>query len=191
MSASWIALLLAAIAVFWALGAYNRIIRLRTQVMRSLQMLASLWQAQAQAVGLRLAQFAQGQETQSQWATLDEDALRWRPLALAARQFLVCLGCLQAKPHLIAVPDDVASVRAARDIFKAHWQRLQNEREDLAGAPVPPDLQQLWAEHELLSQERLLDYGQAVHTYHQAIGQFPALLLARLCGFGVTGELSV
>jgi LemA protein len=190
VSASWSSILLAAVLVFWALGAYNRLVRLRTQVARSLQDLALLWQSQAQAVGLRLEQFVQGRDTQSQWAGLDDDALRWRPLTLAARQFLACLAMLQAKPHQIAALDDVSSVRAARDIFEASWQRLQSEQDDLAGAPIPPDLQQLWAQHEPLALERLREYNQAVHDYHQAIGQFPALLLAWLFGFGMTSELS-
>jgi LemA protein len=190
VSTSFVSILLAAVLVFWALGAYNRLVRLRAQVVRSLQALAQLWQTQAQAVGVRLEQFAQGRETESQWATLDEDALRWRPLTLAARQFLACLAILQAKPQQIAALDDVSSVRAARDIFEANWQRLRNEQEDLAGTPIPPDLQLLWAQHEPLALERLRDYNQAVRAYHQGIGQFPALLLAWLFGFGMTSELS-
>jgi LemA protein len=187
---SVLSLLLAAVLVFWALGAYNRLVRLRAEVMRSWQALAQLWESQTQALGLRLAQFAQGRETESQWATLDDDALRWRPLALATRQFLACLAAIQAKPQQLAKREDVSAVKAARDIFESHWKKLQNEQDDLAGTPVPPDLQQLMAQHELLAQERLSDYRQTVAAYHQAIGQFPALLLAWLFGFGMTGELN-
>jgi LemA protein len=187
---SVLSMVLAAVLVFWALGAYNRLVRLRSAVMRSLQTLAQLWQSQAQAVGLRLEQFAQGRETESQWATLDDDALRWRPLALATRQFLTCLAAVQAQPQQLAKLDDVSAVKAARDIFESHWHKLHNAQDDLAGTPVPPDLQQLMTQHELLAQERLRDYGQAVTAYHQAIGQFPAVLLAWLFGFGMTGELS-
>ncbi len=189
MSATLITAILATVLVFWALGAYNRLVRLRGQVTRSLQLLAAQWQSQAQAVGMRLEQYAQGQETESQWARLDDDALRWRPLTLSARQFLSCLAVLQAKPQQIAALDDASSVRAARDIFESNWQRLQNTQDDLAGTPVPPDLQQLWAQHEPLARERLRDYNLAVQAYHQAIGQFPALTLAWLFGFDMTGEL--
>jgi LemA protein len=187
---SVLSMVLAAVLVFWALGAYNRLVRLRSAVMRSLQTLAQLWQSQAQAVGLRLEQFAQGRETESQWATLDDDALRWRPLALATRQFLTCLAAVQAQPQQLAKLDDISAVKAARDIFESHWHKLHNAQDDLAGTPVPPDLQQLMTQHELLAQERLRDYSQAVTAYHQAIGQFPAVLLAWLFGFGMTGELS-
>jgi LemA protein len=189
VSTSLITIVLACILVFWALGAYNRLVRLRGQVARSLQALASTWQTQAQAVGLRLEQYAQGRETESQWASLDDDALRWRPLTLSARQFLACLTVLQAKPAQVAALDDLSSVRAARDIFESNWQRLINAHDDLAGAPVPPDLQVLWAQHEPMAQERLRDYNQAVQAYAQAISQFPAALLAWVFGFGMTGEL--
>jgi LemA protein len=189
VSASLITVLLACVLVFWALGAYNRLVRLRAQVARSLQALASTWVSQAQAVGMRLEQYAQGRETESQWASLDDDALRWRPLTLSARQFLACLAVLQAKPQQIALIDDVSSVRAAHDIFEANWQRLVSAQEDLAGASVPPDLQVLWAQHEPLTLERLRDYNQAVQAYHQAIRQFPAVFLAWVFGFSLTGEL--
>jgi LemA protein len=190
VSASLISVVLATVLVFWALGAYNRLVRLRGRVVRSLQALAQQWQSQVQAVGMRLEQYAQGRESESQWASLDDDALRWRPLTLAARQFLTCLAVLQAKPQQMAALDDVSSVRAARDIFEANWLRLHAEQDDLAGAPIPPDLQVLWAQHEPLALERLRDYNQAVQAYHQAIGQFPAMLLAWLFGFGMTGELA-
>lgn len=181
---------MACVLVFWALGAYNRLIRLRAQVARNLAALCLAWQTQAQVVGVRLEQYAQGRETESQWASLDEDALRWRPLTLSARQFLACLSVLQAKPQHIGALDDLSAVRAARDIFEANWQRLVSEQDDLAGTPVPPDLQLLMAQHEPLAGERLRDYNQAVQAYSQAIGQFPALLLAWIFGFSATGELS-
>lgn len=190
MNATLIAAALATVLVFWILGAYNRLVRLRGHVAKSLQELAVQWQAQAQAVGLRLEQYAQGRETESQWASLDEDALRWRPLTLAARQFLACLAVLQAKPTQVAALDDASSVRAARNIFESNWQRLLGVQDDLAGAPIPPDLQVLWALHEPLAQERLRDYNLSVQAYNQAINQFPALLLAWLFGFNATGELS-
>ena len=190
MSSTVITIALLAITVFWALGAHNRLVRLRSHVAQQLQQLVQLWQAQAQAVGLRLEQYAQGRETESQWATLDDDALRWRPLTLAARQFLACLSVLQGKPQQLAVVDDVASVRAARDIFEAAWQRLTAEQEDLAGDAVPPDLQILWAQHEPAAQRKLQEYDDAVAAYHRAIHQFPALLLAWLFGFVMTGKLS-
>lgn len=175
--------------VFWALGAYNRLVRLRAHVARTLQTLANQWRLQAAALSLRLEQYAQGTESESQWAMLGDDALRWRPLTLSARQFLTCLTVLEAHPQRIPSVDDAAAVRAARDIFESHWLHLQVAQDDLAGAPVPADLQILWIQHEPVAQDKLRTYNAAVQSYHQAIGQFPALLLAWIFGFVETGEL--
>jgi LemA protein len=190
VSTSVIALSLAAVLVFWALGAYNRIVRLRAQVARDLRGLLLTWRSQVAAISARLEQYSQGSESESQWAGLDDDALRWRPLTLSARQFLACLKVLEAKPQAIAALDDASAVHAARDVFESHWQQLQVEQEDLAGAPMPPELRMLWAQHETAVQERLRDYNAAVDAYHEAIGQFPALLLAWLFGFGMTARFS-
>ncbi len=190
MSSAVILIAFCVVLVFWALGAYNRLVRLRATVGKQLHLLVSQWQAQAQTVGMRLEQYAGGKETESQWATLDEDALRWRPLTLAARQFLACLTALHASPQALASIDDVSAVWAARNIFEANWQRLGGEQEDLAGAPIPPDLQILWAQHEPGVQERMRDYNDAVQKYHQAIQQFPALLIAGVFGFRMTAPLA-
>jgi LemA protein len=189
VSSTVITLILCAVLVFWALGAYNRLVRLRSQVMRSLQLLAQLWQAQAMAIHTQLDAYAQGRETESQWAALDDDAPRWRPVTLAARQFMACVAVLQAKPQQTAALDDISSVRAARDIFESHWQRLRETQDDLAGSAMPPELEVIWAQHEGSVQQHLRDYNEAVDRYHEAIGQFPALLLAWVFGFSMTGRL--
>jgi LemA protein len=189
VSLSIVAIFVFCVLVFWALGAYNRLVRLRSEVARRLQALVAVWHTQAQSVRARLEQFAQGRETESQWALLNDEALSWRPLAMSARQFLACLAVLQAKPQQIAVQDDLSAVIAAHDIFFTNWLRLQDAQPDLAGASMPPDLQVIWAQHQPLIAERLRDYNQAVQTYQLAIGQFPALLLAWIFGFGKTSQL--
>jgi LemA protein len=190
LSTSVVSLIVAAVLVFWALGAYNRLVRLRAQVVRSLQDVTQIWRQQVSQISAQLEQYSQGSESESQWAGLAEDAPRWRPLTLSARQFLACLKVLEAKPHTLAAFDDVSAVRAARDVFESHWHQLQVEKEDLAGAPVPHELKLIWVQHEASVLERLRDYHAAVEAYHQAIGQFPALLLAGLFGFGKTARFS-
>ncbi len=190
MSAAFALLSVGLLLIFWALGAYNRLVRLRSQVARNLQILGLQWRSHVTLLSQRLDHFAQGTESESQWAILGEDALRWRPLTLSARQFLACLSIIEMSPKAMASLDDVSAVRAAHDIFESHWRRLQIAQDDLAGAPVPSDLQILWAQHEPAAHEKLKDYNAAVQAYHQAIGQFPAMMLAWLFGFEMTGELA-
>ena len=186
---SWLAILCALVLVFWALGAYNRLVGLRASVAQHLQSVAQLWQAQAQNICQRIEQHELSGDASSRWAAIDEDEQRWRSLALSARQLMACLAALHTQPPLAASIDNVASVQAARQILEANWQRLSSAQADLAGEPVPADLQLLWSQHELLLNERLHSYNSAVASYHEAIGQFPASMLAKAMGFQPTARL--
>jgi LemA protein len=189
MNASIAGLVAVLIAVFWALGAYNRLIGLRAAVAQHLQTLLELWQSQAQMVCTRLAPYEPGEDIGSRWITLDEETQRWRALAVSARQFMACCDTLQKPTQRLPNRDDAAAVRAARLIFEANWQHLRDAHADLAGAAVPVDLQLLWSQHELLLKDRLESHAQAVDAYHTAIRQFPASMMAWAFRFEQTGQL--
>lgn len=189
MSISWLAILCALVLVFWALGAYNRLVGLRASVAQHLQTVVQLWHDQAQIICERVEQHEPSGESPSRWATIDEDLQRWRSLALSARQLTACLPALQTQPASVASVENIASVLVARHILEANWQRLSCAQADLAGEPVPADLHLLWSQHELLIKERLQTYDSAVTAYHEAIGQFPASVLAKALGFRPTSSL--
>jgi LemA protein len=189
VNASIAGLVVALIVVFWALGAYNRLVGLRATVVQHLQNLLELWQAQAQMICTRLAPYEPGEDGGSRWITVDEETQRWRALALSARQFMACCDTLQTPNQQPPAHDDAAAVRAARHIFEANWQQLRDAHADLAGAAVPVDLQLLWSQHELLLKDRLESHTQAVRAYHAAIGQFPASMVAWIFRFEHTGQL--
>jgi LemA protein len=202
-----LSIVIAIVVVCWALGAHNRLVRLRGHVALALRELAQAWRQQARELAASLDAL-KGHTTESQWASLGAlgaEPPAWRPLAQANAQFLACLEALapaaQDKPGaaspapaarraaIVAAVDDLSSVRAARDVQLAQWQRLRDAQQDLAGEPVPPQLQQQWATHDHLIAERLRDYNGHVERYHEAINQFPALLLAWVWGFGMTSKL--
>jgi LemA protein len=178
-----------AILVFWGLGAYNRLVRLRAHAVSSLQALARGWQQQAVMLRQEIGRLAQVQDAESQWATLGDDVARWRPLALAAKQLQATLERVLAQPHRLLPIDDVSALRAARDVLDVAWQRLQDSQDDLAGQAVPPSLQSLWLQHMQSTQRLLDDYNGAVKRYQEASGQFPALLIAWLFGFTPSANL--
>ena len=189
MNASIAGLVAVLIIVFWALGAYNRLVGLRATVAQHLQTLLELWQAQAQMVCTRLAPYEPGEDGGTRWITVDEETQRWRALALSARQFMACCDTLKTPGQQLPTLDDVAAVRAARHIFDANWQQLRDAHADLAGAAVPVDLQLLWSQHELLLKDRLTSHAEAVRAYHAAIAQFPASMMAWIFRFEQTGQL--
>lgn len=173
-----------AVMVFWALGAYNRLIKLRADMVRALQSLAVQWQSSAQAIQQELATLSHTQESDSTWAGLGDDASSWRPLALSIKQFQACLAGVLTQPHVAPPVDDVASIRAAHDVMQGAWQRLSETHEDLAGAAVPQRLASLWQHQNLLAQEKLREYNAAAQGYNQAVAQFPAIFLAWIFAFG-------
>lgn len=172
-----------AVVLFWTLGAYNRLVRLRAQWLRALQLLAQQWQNHAHAVRQALEPVSHAPQSDTDWVQLHNDAAQWRPLAMATRQFQLCLGSLLAKPQSLPATDALDAVRIAHIVLESAWQRLQSTHDDLAGAAVPQPLAQLWHQHAVLAQEKQRDYHLCAASYNQAIAQFPAVLLAWLFSF--------
>ncbi len=182
----WAAL---AVTVFWALGAYNRLVKLRGDMVRALQSLAVQWQYSAQAIRRELATLSHTQESDSSWASLGDDASSWRPLALATKQFQACIAGVLAKPSVAPPVDDIASIRAAHEVMLGAWQRLSDTHEDLAGEAIPQRLALLWQQQHLLAQEKLREYNACVQAYNQSVAQFPALILAWIFAFGLAQSM--
>ena len=124
LTTSFVFWAIVAVTVFWTLGAYNRLVKLRGDMVIALQSLALQWQSNAQAIRQELATLSQTQESDSTWASLGDDTNNWRPLALATKQFQACIAGVLAKPHLAPPVDDIASMRAAHEVMQGAWQRL-------------------------------------------------------------------
>ena len=186
--AVWVGL---AVLAFWALGAYNRLVRLRADLLSSLQLLTTHWNSTAQILRTTLQEYAAEPASESQWSNLGGagDDVPWRSLSLAAKQLQACLAGLLARPHLLAPIDDFASLRAARDVLDGAWERLNDRHEDLAGSAVPQQLHVLWQHHAMQSEERRAAYNAQADGYNQAVSQFPALLIAWSFGFKRTVRL--
>ena len=178
-----------ALTLFWSLGAYNRLVRLRADMLHALQALARQWQANAQVLRQELAALSHAPETDSAWASLGDEASNWRPLALATKQFQICLTGVLAKPLSMPPVDDVASIRAAHEVMQGAWQRLQNTHDDLAGSAVPQSLDLLWQHQGILAQEKLREYNASVITYNHAAQQFPAIVVSWIFGFRLAQAL--
>jgi LemA protein len=180
---------IAALLLFWALGAYNRLVGVRAQLTQALNALAVHWQANAQSLRSELASLSHAPETDSAWASLGDEASNWRPLAQATKQLQACLAAVQAHPSAVAQLDDIASVRAAYQVMVGAWDRLSGTHDDLAGEAVPHSLTMLWQHQQLQAQEKLRDYNAAVHIYNHAVQQFPAILVSWIFGFSVAQAL--
>lgn len=158
----WWLWLLPALSVFWAVGAYNRLVRLRAAALVAFAALDARWQQQ---IGLIEATLA-GREPLSPAA----EAVR-----TAAQELSRQWDGLRARPPGLAGLDALAR---SRDRVVWHWHMLGHAAEGNSGA-----MQQHWqqgiSECEMLSRQ----FNAAVESYNFALAQFPALLIARVFGF--------
>ncbi|MFZ9298429.1 MAG: LemA family protein [Hylemonella sp.] len=157
--------LLAAILLFWAVGAYNRLVRLRAAAIQAFAVLDEQFQVYVALVHNKLA--TQGAEARPVLAGVIG----------ACAQFETSLKAARHKPLDVLV---MRTLEAAHAVFQAAWARLGSEPPDLAGAPLPDHLQLEWQHIGQQVQEARELFQARVLAYNAAIGLFPAQLLARL-----------
>ena len=167
---------LAAALLFWGVGAYNRLMRLRADANTTF---AHLESELAKQVDLVRNQLPPPEATQP--APLDDDASFWAGLHGAAAQFAASLAAARNRP---LEPEGIAALSAAQEVLASAWERAErDDAHDLAGARLPDTV--IARRVQLTSQSNAAaeQFNQAVARYNAAIVQFPAALLAWLFGF--------
>lgn len=179
MNASWLLWLLPALLLFWALGAYNRLVRLRSEA------IASFGGADTQ-LGRQVEFIASSLPTAEEPSHTAELAALWKALHAAATQLSVALSATRSKP---LDPTTVAALSSAGDAVRSSWSRVQGNAHDLAGPAVPESMAAVWQQLESQSQHACGRFNQAVARYNAGIRQFPAVLIAQLFGLREAGFL--
>jgi len=193
MPESLFAWLAVAVALFWFVGAHNRLVRLRSAVMQAFGGLDAALQRQIEFIQARLA--AESSPTE---VAAPADGAR-SSLAAAVTQFLTVLAATRQRP---LDPAAVSALQTALHVVLAAWQRLHPHEvvsfhtdgmlaraDTLSGALVPvtlprerdplTDVEPLgWPEPSAAAEIARGQFNQAVATYNAAIRQFPAVLLA-------------
>lgn len=174
MDASTIASgVVAALLLFWCVGAYNRLVRMRHALSRRFATVDQQSEAR-QALLQRLA-----------------DLLATEPASAAAAETLraACAQAEAARAHARVRPaaaGTITSLRLAEDI-------LAEARERTAGAwPAVEGAEALRG--ELAAADNTLafarrQFNEAVALYNRAVGQFPTWLIAGPFGFRSAGQL--
>ena len=161
---------LAALLLFWAIGAYNRLVRLRAQAIAAF---VTLEQALAGLPVLLEAIFFQPfAET-----TLPE--LLRRELMDACKRFADALRLARAAP---LAANAVADLDKAYQDLGSTRAKLSAFRDDLNTPDVLVTVQANWNQIDSLVQVARADFNRRVQLYNDAIGQFPALLVASAVG---------
>ena len=206
----WIAL---AVALFWALGAYNRLMRLRSAV---LQAFGSFDAHMVRRVAF-LSEFSVAVHGRGHAFQPGSESPAMTALQGATTQLGASLAVARARPQDV---DAVAALEAAREVLWACWQaailsaqspapnaldrfprggQTQSARESdtetdaIHAVETTMTMVSLWQARwdaqALQTDQAAHVYGDAVAQYNAAISQFPASVLARV--FGVKGALGL
>jgi LemA protein len=170
----WIA---AAVVLFWGVGAYNRLMRLRSEANTAFSALEGELSKHVALVRDCLPPAQEG----TQPAPLDDDSRFWGGLHGAATQFAASLSAARSKP---LDPEGIAALAAAQDVLAMAWERAErDDAHDLAGSRLPENVSIRRQQIEIQTHAATDQFDIAVARYNAAIAQFPAVLLALLFGF--------
>lgn len=158
-----------AVILFWGVGAYNRLVRLRAQAIAAFGPLQSQY---GHYVLLVHGHFE---------ALVIDDRLTARAgLFNAVLQFDTSLKAAAARPLDSLV---MRALETAHEVLHGSWIRVCREPQDLAGDPLPEALQKQWEDISLQAERDRDEFKRRVQDYNQSIEQFPANLLAWLFRF--------
>jgi LemA protein len=175
-ASSFVPWVIAAFALFWAVGAYNRLVRLRSDANAAFAALEAELARQVQLVHDCVP--PEDEQAQSQFTG---GSAFWGGLQGAAAQLAATLASARARP---LDPERIAALGAAQEILGMAWDRAErDDAHDLAGPRLPENFSGERQQQLRMTQSAAEHFNQAVVRYNQAIRQFPAALLAWLFGF--------
>lgn len=178
---------LLALLLFWAVGAYNRLVRLRAGVTKAFAALDEQLLRQLVLIQGCLPEALRDGAHEDSDEPADAAMAAWQRLQAAGEQFGVALAQARAQPVDAAA---MAGLVLAHEALRTAWTSALAEAVPADAVPSAERLQQRWM--RLLHQALPLRtaFNEAAQAYNQAIRQFPAALLARLSGFRAAGTIA-
>lgn len=182
----WIAVA-GAIAFFWAVGAYNRLVRLRAAVRSSFAVLDEQLMRQLVLVQASMPEAFRGSTKTSPGQLQDAVTAAWTRLQAASDQFGAALA--QARRANMDVPS-MASLVMAHEALRAAWAAALSDAVPADAVPSAERLQERWMRMLHQAMPLRTAFNDTAMQYNQAIKVFPAWLLAKAFGFTAAGSLS-
>ncbi len=169
---SWIAL---AVLLFWAVGAYNRLVRLRGEAAAAFGELDAELTRQVELVDALV-----GAEQPPESLFDGAQSSFWGGLEGAAAQLRAMLAAVRARP---LDPERIEALATAQAVLAAAWERAERDDvHDLAGPRLPETLTGTRAQITMQCIAAAERFSRAVGQYNAGIRQFPALLIAWVFG---------
>ena len=163
--------------IFWIVGMYNRISRMRV---RSLESFRAVAQCLCQFRVLLLEHVDLAQITNAPSA-IQQLLRQLDQLGLATKA-----AKLHPWDRKLLAAVNAKSVDAVRT-----WGILRTAPADLAGAALPERLMRDWDENSRSLQAATSAFNQLLLNYNEAIGQFPAIMICKFLGFKPTGQIDI
>ncbi|MEI6599067.1 MAG: LemA family protein [Comamonadaceae bacterium] len=150
----------AAVLLFWAVGAYNRLVRLRSQGIAAFAVLEGLVN--------QFMPMASPEVTDS------------AALVAAADQCRVALKMCRSQPLHGAT---IGALTMAYETMCLSWSRQRQHGPRGSAPESSEDLPLQWDQLVVQTEMARTEFNKTVARYNAAVTQFPAVLLARLFGF--------
>lgn len=171
--------LLVATLVFWAVGAYNRLVRLRSEVARAFAALDAVLSVHPVLIQAWLP------EVLTPELLPDGSPSPWNRLSSAGEQYARSLANARARP---LDPEALSALCAAQRVLDDVWHSVEQGRGDEGPDNGLPDSVKLQfarlAEQQRGPREA---FDASASAYNSAVRQFPAVVLARIWGFRPAG----
>lgn len=165
---------LAALLLFWSVGAYNRLVRLRAKVLSIFGSLATQCDRYA-------AWMAEHAPTPAADAAAPPVGDVWTNLRAATAQFTASLAAVRSNPQ---DTEAMAALAAGRTVLLMAWQYVGDATlAQSRGDEGPAAIRAEWEAITAHTQSAEKAFAVAVDVYNRAVRQFPAVLLAWVFGF--------
>lgn len=178
----WISL---ALALFWSVGLYNRLMRMRA---RGLGALGSVEKHMHHYLELVLEQglVIDAPSDPVDGVVTKQAPARWAHLLADVQSLEQLLKEAVATP---LTPEPLSRLGEAYARLQGTWHDLHETPADLAGPVVPVAMQARWDAITQRVESARGGFNQILTKYNEALGQFPARLVVGMMGFKPGGLL--
>ncbi len=166
-----------ALCIFWSVGLYNRLMRIRA---RGLSALGSVEKHMRLYAELVREDLAHGAAVHLHASTQDKSTDDWACLLSALQVFEDALKETGASALRDEAP---ARLGQAFDAVQTAWRNLNEAPPDLAGPVVPATMRTQWDAVTQRVETARGGFNQILTQYNEALAQFPARLVAGAMGF--------
>jgi LemA protein len=168
---SFVAWFLAALVLSWAMGAYNRLVRLRAKGISAFAELEQMLRKQTALISSHFLEDA---------VVASEAPEVWHVLLASTKSVVAALKVAHSQPLNEGA---TSGLKEGVEASVLCWQQLVALPPNVVDSFLPPGFQLQWAQFDIQIERARSEFNQSVLDYNEAKNQFPANVLARIFAF--------